>query len=362
MTFEEELRFYQNIVNQELRRFFKKTSFGGKENILLRKEMGFLEKFCLYPGKRLRPILAIKTFQAFSRKNAKNLYPVIISLELYHNYTLIHDDIYDEDTVRRGKPAFHFLFEEWFNKKHKNLSYFGKIYKSDSSRFGAVSGFIGGKILRALVDFAVLQSKIEAKKKTEILRLFNKQDFSDNFGQAEDLFFEKENNIKEKDYFRMVRLKTGELFKTSVRLAGILAGAREKEIKTLESFAENMAYIFQIKDDLLDLSIGGEKGREKGSDIKNGKKTLLLINSLKRASGKQKRAMLKIVGNKKTSRKEVEKIIDFYYKSGAVDFCERAALEKRKIALIFLKKIKGKLNNSYGFFESLAGFMFGRKK
>jgi len=307
--------------------------------------------------------LAIKAFQLFSEKRAKTTYPAIIPLELYHNYTLIHDDIYDEDAIRRGKPAFHYLFEEWFKKRYKNLSYFGKIYKNSDSRFGAVSGFIGGKILRALVDSAVFQLKISEKKKIEILKLFNQQDFYDNCGQTEDLFFEKEKNINKKDYFRMVKLKTGELFKTSVRLAGILATAEEEKIKMLESFAENLAYIFQIKDDLLDLSIGGEKGRSKGSDIKNGKKTLLLIYSLKKATSKQKKEMLKVIGNKKAPKREIAKIIEFYRKSGAVDFCQKIALEKSKKALILLKKIKKEnINNSCDFLEFLANFMFARKK
>ncbi len=362
MNFEKELKFYQNIINQELRKLFNQISFTEKENLLVGKEINFLEKFCLYSGKRLRPILAIKTFQSFSNKNLKKFYHAILPLELYHSYTLIHDDIYDEDTVRRGKSTIHFLFEEWFDRRYKKFSYFGKIYKNSTSRFGAVSGFIGGKILRALVDLAVLQSKINTKKKVEILELFNKQDFSDNFGQAEDLFFEKEENINKEDYFRMVRLKTGELFKTSVRLAGILANVKKKEIKILESFAENLAYIFQIKDDLLDLSIGGEKGREKGSDIKNGKKTLLLIYSLKKADKNKKAEILKIIGNEKASKKEIKKIIDFYYESGAVDFCERIALKKSKKALMILRKLKGKINNSYSFFEFLASFMFERKR
>jgi len=362
MNFNQELKFYQKIINQQLKRFFGQLFFPERGNLLVGKELYFLERFCLYPGKRIRPVLAIKTFQAFSNKNLNKFYQIFIALELYHSYTLIHDDIYDEDVIRRGKKTIHALFEEWFDRRYQKFPYFGKIYKSTASRFGVVSGFIGGKTLRALVDLAILHSKIDIKKKIKILEIFNRQDFLDNFGQAEDLFFEKEKRIDENDYFRMVKLKTGGLFRASVCLAGILSEADEKKIKILEDFVERLAYIFQIKDDLLDLSIGGEKGREKGSDIRNGKKTLLLIYSLKRACKKQKTEMLKIIGNEKASKKEVQKIIDFYHKSGAVDFCEKVASEELKKSLRILEKLKGKINNSYDFFESFAYFMFKRNK
>jgi geranylgeranyl diphosphate synthase type I len=358
------LKYYQKIINLNLRSFFDKLELPKLRNPLIKEQLRLLRNFCLSPGKRLRPILAIAVFKAISSKPEKDIFLPVLSLELYHNYTLIHDDIYDEDVVRRGNPAYHFSLQGWFKKKYKNIPYFGNLYKNSYSRFGVVSGFIGGKILRSLVNLPIFQSNISFRKKIEILKLFEKLDIVDNFGQATDLFFEKEKKITEKDYFLMVNLKTGGLFKTSVELGAILADATPSQRKVLKNYAENLAYVFQIKDDLLDLSIGGEKGRGTGSDIREGKKTLLLISALKRANKSQMKKILKIVGNEKAKKEEIKEIIKIYYKVGVVDLCEKIARKKIKKAIYWLKKIQPKLKNSeyQSFLENLAYFMLERKK
>ncbi len=363
MNFDKTFQYYQKIINQNLRRFFDGLEFPESKNPLVKEQLKLLKNFCLLPGKRLRPILAIAAFQAVSSKSEKNIFLPVLSLELYHNYTLIHDDIYDEDIVRRGKSAYHFSLQKWFEKKYKKIPYSGNLYKNSQSRFGVVSGFIGGKILRTLASLPIFQSNISFKKKIEILKLFEKLDITDNFGQATDLFFEKENKITEKDYFMMVNCKTGGLFKTSVELGAILGEATLSQRKVLKNYAENLAYVFQIKDDLLDLSIGGEKGRGIGSDIKKGKKTLLLISSLKKAGLKDRRLIFKIIGKEDASVKEIEAIIKLYYRLGAVEFCQNIAQQKMKKTLFWLNKLKSGANQEpYRFLKELIYFVFERKK
>lgn len=372
MEIKKEISFYQKIIDKELKKFFTKLKFLERKNPLIRQEISLLKKFCLLPGKRLRPILSIAAFKAVSFPvtrsrqtcSLKNIFLPILSLELYHNHTLIHDDIYDEDIIRRGKSTPHFLFQRWFEKRYRVFPYSGNLYyKNSRSRFGVVSGFICGKILRALVNLPIFQSKISFEKKIEILKLFEKLDISDNFGQTIDLFFEKENKITERDYFKMVDYKTGGLFKASVLLGAILGRATQSQRGILKNYAENIAYVFQIKDDLLDLSIGGEKGRGVGSDIREGKKTLLLISALNKANQKQKKKISKIIGKKKATPEEINKITNLYYDLGAVDFCYKIARQKIKRAINSLKKAQPKLNTeSQKFFEELANFMLERKQ
>lgn len=357
------LKYYQKIINQNLRRFFDGLKFAESKNPLIKEQLKLIKNFCLSSGKRIRPILAIATFKAISSRSERDIFLPVLSLELYHNYTLIHDDIYDEDIVRREKPTYHFLFQKWFKKRYKKTSYFGGLYKNSWARFGVVSGFIGGKILRTLVNLPVFQSGISFRKKIEILKIFEKLDISDNFGQATDLFFEKESRIAQDDYFEMVKLKTGGLLKTSVELGAILGGATLSQIKTLKNYAENLAYVFQIKDDLLDLSISGEKGREVGSDIKKGKKTLLLIYSLKRARLEDRKLIFKIIGKEEASIKEIETIINLYHRLGAVEFCQSIAKQKMEKSLFWLNKLKSGVNQeSYQFLKELIFFVFERKK
>ncbi len=226
-----------------------------------------------------------------------------------------------------------------------------------------MAGFILGQILRVLANSPILQSNISAGKKVEILKIFQDLEIANNIGQASDLFFEKENKITEKDYLKMLDYKTGELFKASIELGAILANAKSYQRKCLRNYAENLAAAFQIKDDLLDISIGGEKGRGIGSDIKQGKKTLLFIHSLGRANLKQKRLIKKIVGKGRANNNEIKKVIDLYYELGAVDYCQKIAEQKTKKALFWLNKARPKLNaESQKLFEDLAQFMFQRKK
>jgi len=365
------LKYYQKIINQNLGKFFDGLKLFESKNPLIKEQLKLLRKFCLLPGKRLRPILAIVAFKAVSSYSIgsgqtrflKDIFLPILSLELYHNYTLIHDDIYDEDIVRRGKPTCYSLLQKWFKKKYKKIPYSGNLYKNSQSRFGVVSGFIGGKILRTLVNLPIFQSNISFRKKIEILKLFEELDISDNFGQAVDLFFEKENKITQDDYFEMVKLKTGGLFKTSVELGAILDNATHFQRRALKNYAKNLAYVFQIKDDLLDLSIGGEKGRGIGSDIKKGKKTLLLIFSLKKAGLKDKELIFKIIGKEEASVKEIETIIKLYHRLGAVKFCQNIARQKMEKALFWLNKLKSETNQeSYRFLKGLIFFVFERKK
>lgn len=363
MNFKVTLAHYQKIINKELGAFFNSVEFFERKNPLLREGFEILRNFCLSPGKRIRPIMAIMAFKGISNGPEKKILLPALSLELYHNYTLIHDDIYDEDIVRRGQPTPHFLFQKWFKKRYKKTFYSGSFYSGASSRFGAVAGFINGQILRVLAISPILKADISVEKKLEILGIFQELEIANNIGQALDLFFEKESKIGERDYLKMVDCKTGVLLKTSVEVGAILAGAAKTQRKNLRKYSEDIAAAFQIKDDLLDISVGGEKGRGIGSDIKQGKKTLLFIYALKKANRKQKETLQKIVGKGGATKKEIKTIIDLYYEFGAVDYCQKIAEQKTKKSLFWLRQIKPKLRaDSRKFFEDFASFVFQRKK
>jgi len=364
MNFQKVLKKYQAIVNKELKKFFDSVEIPEAQNFLVKEEIKVLKNFCLSPGKRIRPIMAIMAFRGLSKKDEKKFILPFLSLEIFHNYTLIHDDIYDEDVIRRGEPTPHFLFSKLFEKRYKNAAESGLFFKNNKTRFGAITGFINGEIVKSLSNFIVINDKnIDGIKKLEILRLFQGLDMIINIGQAMDLFFEKEEKITEKDYIKMAGYKTGELFKAPVELGAILAGATENQINCLKNYANNLAIAFQIKDDLLDISIGGEKGRGIGSDIKQGKKTLLLIYALSKASQNQKKLIKKIIRNEKLSDKEIKEIIKLYNDLGAVNYCQKIAKQKIKKSLSWLDKINPRLTKeAYVFFKELASFIVLRKK
>lgn len=363
MDFERRIEYYQKVFQKNLRNFFSQLKFKELPNLLIKEEIILLKNFCLRPGKKIRPILALAVFKALSSRSEKDIFFPLLTLELYHNSTLIHDDIYDEDIFRRGDYSYHYLFQRWFKKRYQNPFYFGNLYRNSEARFGVVAGFIGGKILRTLVNRVIFQSKIPPEKKYQVWKLFANQDISDNFGQAIDLFFEKEEKITPKDYFEMTRLKTAGLFQIAVELGAILAEANQKQRRILRNYAENLAVAFQIKDDLLDLSIGGEKGRGIGSDIKKGKKTLLLISALKKARPAERKELLKVISQENKNPSEIKKIINFYHRTGAVKICQRAAYQKIKKAIFWLNHPQLKIRTKEKkFLKDLSYFMVERKK
>ena len=364
MNFEKILKKYQIIVNKKLKKFFDSVEIPESDNFLVKEEIKILKNFCLSPGKRIRPIMAIMAFKGIAGKDEKKFILPFLSIEIFHNYTLIHDDIYDEDVVRRGEPTPHFLFSKLFEKRYKNAAEPGLFFKNNKTRFGAITGFINGEIVKSLSNFIIIEDKnIDKNKKFEILKLFQKLDMLINVGQAMDLFFEKEERITEKDYIKMAGHKTGALFKAPVELGAILAGATKNQITCLKNYANNLAIAFQIKDDLLDISIGGEKGRGIGSDIKQGKKTLLLIYALRKANKSQKKLIEKIIRNENLSKEEIREIIDLYNKLGAVNYCWKVSERKIKEALFWLNKVSPQLKpSSYDFFAKLANFVISRGK
>lgn len=363
IEFKQQLNHYQKIVDKELQKFLNGLRFLEEKNPLVKKEIELLKSFCLSPGKRLRPIMVIMGFKAVCQRPEREVFLPAISPELYHNCALIYDDIYDEDKTRRGEITPHFFLKEWFKKRYKKTPYFGTLYKDAFSRLGIVSSFTIGNILKTLVNSPILYSNISEKKKIKIFKVMRELSLSENFGQSIDLFFEKERKITERDYFEMVNLKTSGLFKSSLTLGAILGGGSESQIKCFKNYAENLGHAFQIKDDLLDLSIGGDKGRGMGSDIKKGKKTILLIRALKKTNLKDRKILKNVVGNEKASKKEIKKAINVFYKTGAVGFCEKVSSEKIKRAISWLKKAKPKFYyRPQKFLESLAYFSFERKR
>jgi geranylgeranyl diphosphate synthase type I len=364
-NFLNEISFRKNQIDRELEEFLEKSvRFLPPENQAARINYEFTKGFCLSEGKRLRPILTLAAYKAFSgQANEKEVIPAAISIELFHNYTLIHDDIYDEDDMRRGIKSPHFLFRERFQKEHPAASGGSRLYKNPATRFSVISGFISGKILYSLSLLALLSSPVDLAKKEECLRWHQQLSLEDNIGQATDLFFEMNPDISEEEYFALVLRKTGHLFMSAFEWGAFLGGASASQIKPLKNFLKETAYVFQIKDDLLDIDSDGKKGRLVGSDIKKGKKTLMLIHALKNASPEEKKALLKIVGNAEAGKEDVQKAIRILEKTGSLDYCQKTAEEKIKKALDYLHDDGLKLKREDRiFFESFARHMWQRKK
>ena len=213
-------------------------------------------------GKRLRPTLTLLAYQLL-RDNAlppSVLHPAL-AVEVFHNFSLMHDDIMDQAPLRRGKPTVH-------------------------ERWDANVAILSGDVMLVKAYELLLQS--EADKLPGVLAAFNQCATEVCEGQQWDMNFQTRSEVSEEDYLRMIRQKTAVLLGFSLQLGGLLADADQETVQALYELGVNIGIGFQLKDDLLDVYADQAKfGKQPGGDIIVNKKTFLLIKALEKAEGEQ---------------------------------------------------------------------------
>ncbi len=237
-------------------------------------------------GKRIRPLLVLLGNYLFSEDWQKNAKPSI-AVEIFHNFTLMHDDIMDNAPIRRGKPTVH---EKW----DRNIA--------------LLSGDV--MLVRAYqqLDF------VEETYFHLVLRKFHQCATEVCEGQQFDMNFEKRNLVSEGEYLNMIRLKTAVLLGFSLEFGAIIGGASAENAKMLYDFGVNIGIGFQLKDDLLDVYSDQAKfGKQVGGDIIANKKTFLLINALARAQGETQKELLNWLGKETfDATQKVEAVMKIY--------------------------------------------------
>jgi geranylgeranyl diphosphate synthase type II len=207
-------------------------------------------------GKRLRPLLTLLGTQLYTNDFKKALKPAL-GVEVFHNFTLIHDDIMDKSPIRRGLPTVH---KKW----NENIA------------------ILSGDVM--LIKAYELISEVDDKDLRQVLNLFNACATGVCEGQQYDMDFEDSDDVTVDDYIEMIRLKTAVLLGFALELGGLIGGASKKDQEILSAFGENIGIGFQIKDDILDVFGDHQKvGKQIAGDIIANKKTFLLIKALEKA-------------------------------------------------------------------------------
>lgn len=216
-------------------------------------------------GKRLRPLLLLLSCNMFS-DSVQNALPAAIAIEMFHNFTLLHDDIMDNAEVRRNRPTVH-------------------------KKFNENSAILSGDVMAFLSYSYLLESKSE--KLDEILRLFTKTAIEVCEGQQLDMEFENRLEVDENEYIEMIRLKTAVLLACALKAGALLANAGLGVANQLYEFGINLGLAFQLQDDLLD-SFGVQEsfGKKIGGDILANKKTYLSIKALETVTGNRKQELI----------------------------------------------------------------------
>lgn len=234
-------------------------------------------------GKRVRPAMCLMGNELFDEINP-DAYHVAAALELFHNFTLIHDDIMDKAPLRRGKETVH-------------------------AKYGENTAILSGDVM-LVVAYDYL-NKVSSTYLHKIIHLFNRTAREVCEGQQLDMDFEQRENVLMDEYIRMIELKTSVLLAASLQLGAILGGAGERNQKNIYEFGRNLGIAFQVQDDYLDAFGDPEKfGKQVGGDILANKKTFLLIRALEVASAGQKKELVALM--KDNPADKVEKVLKIF--------------------------------------------------
>jgi geranylgeranyl diphosphate synthase type I len=275
------------------------------ENILSDKKPAHLYKASRYlieaGGKRLRPFLTIKACEA-AGGNTKDAIPFAASVEILHNFTLVHDDVMDNDDLRRGKPTVH-------------------------TKYGKPMAILAGDLLFAKVYQSVLDYAPAHLSSDDIV--FALQKLTDAIitlceGQVLDVSFPQAIDVTEKDYIFMISGKTSALFKACAEVGVIAAGASKEVIDSLGKFAWDAGIAFQIVDDILGITANESKlGKPVGSDIREGKKTIIMIHALKHADKTQKETLLAAMKGADTTAEELSSAVKVLNELGSIEYAKK---------------------------------------
>jgi geranylgeranyl diphosphate synthase type II len=279
------------------------------------KELYLPVDYCLgNGGKRVRPLMALLACDMFEGNIEEVLGPAV-GMEIFHNFTLMHDDIMDQAPLRRGKPS---------------------VYK----KWNANTAILSGDVMFAMAIQHIAKSPEKHLKK--ILDLFNRTVIEVCEGQQYDMNFETLDKVSEADYINMIRLKTAVLPAACLKSGAIIAGASELEAGMLYSFGENVGIAFQIMDDWLDI-FGDEEtfGKKTGGDIVANKKTWLYIKAFEMANEYQLRDLRNAFTNRIYNPEEKISIVKNVYLELKLNDLALSKMEDyNKKAIGFLNKIE----------------------
>ena len=272
----------------------------------------------IHGGKRLRPYLVLKSCQMLGGKQSDAI-SAASAVEMIHNFTLVHDDIMDNDEMRHGVTTTHKKFDIPLAILAGDVLY-SKAYNTISSK-----------------------SKLSSNYTTQLVSKLSKACIEICEGQVNDIKFAENKKIPtEKEYIKMIEKKTAVLFEVSCAMGAICAKRKQKDVKNLSVFGRNLGIAFQITDDLIGI-IGDSKITKKpvGNDIREGKKSLPIILAIKKARGQNRTKIMQVFGNSGASKQQINLAVNVIRSLGVEK-------EVRDIALKYAQRAEKSISSYTG--------------
>ena len=263
-------------------------------------------------GKRMRPMLTLMSAELFGNAKESAL-PAALAVEIFHNFSLIHDDLMDKAPLRRNQETVH---TKW------------------NDHIAILSGDV--LMIKAYQQLC----KVEGSVLPEILNIFNKTAIEVCEGQQMDMDFETQNDVSSSDYIEMIRLKTSVLLACALEMGAIIAKTNIENRKLIYQFGQHLGIAFQIQDDYLDVyGDAGKFGKQVGGDILADKKTFLLLRAFELANADQKNQLIALRDNDSPTEK-IAQTKELYDQLNIVSETRKAMNIHYGIALKALKEIQ----------------------
>jgi geranylgeranyl pyrophosphate synthase len=354
VKFSEYSKSYIGKINGAIQSIYNKK-LETVSNSFLQVYYDELKVYFLSGGKRIRPLLCIAAYNAFEKEKDDKIIKPSVGVEFLHNASLVHDDIIDKDNFRRGNPAFHYRFQNY----HKNYD-LKKMAKVD---FGNSIGIIGGDSAFFLGLDSFLYNDFHEDLNLNAIEYYQNAFIEIANGVLIEIDMVNRKDLTIKDYIQMISLKTGALLEKSILIGANYAKAEKKSKSLLSTYGINLGIIFQIIDDILG-TFGDEKvtGKPTDGDIREGKKTCLLIEAYNKLSRDDAHELHQLIEKQELTDSEVNEIKELYLKADVINSCRKLAHQFYQEAKESLDELKSVINESeYEFFEDLLNFVFNRK-
>lgn len=328
----EQLNGFKKKLDKELNLFFnariKEAKAIDKSAVQM---LQLLKDFTMRGGKRIRAALICYGYKCFKSSNNKEILKAAMCIELIQSYLLIHDDIIDRDELRRGAPTMHKAYEKVYQNLRTNIP---------KSHLGISMAMLAGDALSCLANQLLAYSCFDEKRKLNAITALNKIIYKVIYGQILDVLSECKARVTEKDILNIHQLKTATYtVEGPLHIGALLAGASNADLTILSGYAVPLGKAFQLQDDILGL-FGNEKelGKPIGSDIREGKRTLLIIKALEKANKQQREFISNCLG-KNITKQDMEKIRTIVKQTGSLEYSQ-------KLAKQFINKAKSMLSKA----------------
>lgn len=351
----DKLKEYQETVNPHLEEFFRQKIIKAKKiDPLSEESVSMIKDFTMSGGKRIRPALMYYGYLAAGGNKKENIIKASMSIELAHSFLLIHDDIIDKDEFRHGVQTIHERYKDIAKK------YFPK---TDPVHFGNSMSMITGDLAASMSSEIIFNSDFPPEVIIKALDRLQRIVYETIPGEMIDIVLEAKGYATEEDVMRMYEGKTARYtFEGPLHLGAVFADNSNELLEGFTKYSIPLGNAFQIRDDILGV-FGQEKklGKPIGSDIIEGKQTILVVKAIEKGTDEQKQILKETLGKDDCTLQDIENFKKVIVDTGSLEYAQTISEKLVKQSLDALKSIKMKNDESMNFLRGIAEFIIKRQ-